>query len=436
MTLHNILGRPWAMEEAAFHAFVRHVQGAGMLTIKPRETVIERVGGAAVIGIAGPLDKTASACAQGYDDIGRAVAMAADDPDVTHIVLRINSPGGSCLGLSEVSSRIAAAREKKPVFAFAEGLMCSAAYWIGSAAQDVGCMADSMVGSIGTVLIHAEYAGMLEEAGITPTVFSAGKHKADGNPYEHLSDASRKTLQTFVDGANAMFVAAVARNRNFTPGHVETVTDGRIHYGADAVALGLADVVVEHCEDYLNRLEAMMSVSLMQSGGPVAGVPSTPTPAAGAQHPQHQQTPAGAGGVLETPPAAGPFVSAAVREGFFNNLSAVADLTFGQGAGACLSARLALGGDAAQLQAAGMGLWSGVQAVTPAEPAQAAQSQGVPTASADEIFRANMLAALEKAGAKPSAPVSGTDADAEDASARATVQSMIAGFGRRIPEGK
>jgi ClpP class serine protease len=96
---------------------------------------IRRIGGTAMIGIAGMLMKSPSIFAQwmgvrSLDMIKRAVQAADGDDEVDQILLVIQSPGGSVYGLVDVANTIAATQ--KPVTAQIDGYAFSAAYWLAS----------------------------------------------------------------------------------------------------------------------------------------------------------------------------------------------------------------------------------------------------------------------------------------------------------------
>jgi len=136
-----------------------------------------------------------------------------DDSAVGAIILDIDSPGGSVEGLADFAEEVYQARSKKKIVAIANTMACSAAYWIGSAADEFYAIQSSWVGSIGVYMVHHDFSKQLEEAGIKSTIISAGKYKAEANDFEPLSDEARAHLQENVDIWYKMFVAAVARNR-------------------------------------------------------------------------------------------------------------------------------------------------------------------------------------------------------------------------------
>jgi signal peptide peptidase SppA len=123
------------------------------------------------------------------------------DPDVKAVVIDIDSPGGSVAMVSEMAGEIRVARGRKPIIAVANSMAASAAYWIGSQADEFVATKSSLVGSVGVYGVHEDISGMQEQMGIKSTVVSAGKHKADGLPFGPLSDDAKAHWQSLVGAA-------------------------------------------------------------------------------------------------------------------------------------------------------------------------------------------------------------------------------------------
>src|SRR5690606_27173335 len=90
----------------------------------------------------------------------RAIRGAAADPNVRAIALRISSPGGHVHGTPELAAEVKAAAATKPVHAFAEDIMASAAYWVASQARSISVNPTGEVGSIGVFGVVEDTSGM------------------------------------------------------------------------------------------------------------------------------------------------------------------------------------------------------------------------------------------------------------------------------------
>jgi len=207
-----------------------------------------RQGDVGVVSISGSLVNSASWINQylgytGYPEIRAALIHAAKDPEVKAITLDIKSGGGAVSGVSDTSDLIRMIDKKvKPVYAYSDGMIASAAYWLGSSARSLSVGKVTEVGSIGVLLVHKEMSKYMEKEGITATVLRAGKYKAMGNPYEALSDSAREQIQGQLDQMYTMFVEHVADARGVTYAVADQkMAQGRIFIGQAAVDVGLAD---------------------------------------------------------------------------------------------------------------------------------------------------------------------------------------------------
>lgn len=211
---------------------------------------IQMAGNVAVIPVFGVLRPQATWLTQALgwtstEQLTRDVQDAAQKPDVKAIVLLVDSPGGSTLGVEEAAQAIYNARGSKPIYAFVRGMGASAAYWIASAADAIYAQPSSIVGSIGAVSTHIEYAKALADDGIGVSVIRSAPNKQLWNPYEKLDGNARATLQKLVGDVGAQFEAAVARQRDVSPADVKAkFGQGDAFVAAEAKTRGLIDGVL------------------------------------------------------------------------------------------------------------------------------------------------------------------------------------------------
>jgi capsid assembly protease len=197
--------------------------------------------GIATIDIIGPIftraDFFTEICgATDINTLARSIQEAVSSPEVKAIILSIDSPGGEVSGTSELASLIYSSRKIKPIYAFAQGLCASGAYWIGSAASKLYGADTSQFGSIGVV---GAYKRRNTEGTEVVEIVSAV------SPFKRVSafeDKGKEKIQATVDTLGEVFVQHVAKYRNLS---VEKVLadfgEGWVRVGADAVTHGMAD---------------------------------------------------------------------------------------------------------------------------------------------------------------------------------------------------
>lgn len=258
---------------------------------------IEAGGGIAVVPIRGVITKHAAnvediSAPKGTsaDEIRANVEQALGDSRVHTILLHIDSPGGAVDGVTDVTDIVAKAREQKRVVALADGSMASLAYWMGSQAHAIYATATSAVGSIGVYAIVDDSSEHFENKGVRVHLLKAGEHKGVGEPGVRISNKQLAGVQENVDAYYDLFVDAVAEGRGLDRKRALKLADGRVHIGAGAVGVGLADRVASYADTIEELTEPpgptdeVAAATLLRSDA-VAGAPGEP-------YPEHSDNPA------------------------------------------------------------------------------------------------------------------------------------------------
>lgn len=264
MRIVDVLSAPWAIVpeklEEILAIYQTHLRGEKIdlealeaklgrpLSSEQKPYVVRD--GVAILGVEGVIAKRMNLFTRISGGVStqlleRDFKAAMADGDVRSILLAVDSPGGTVDGTQQLAQAIYGARGTKPITALADGLMASAAYWIGSAADRILIASDTtQVGSIGVIATHVDYSRQDEKAGIKITEITAGKYKAANSPNAPLSETGRAVIQSTVDHIYSVFVDAVAMHRGKDAATVlKDMADGRIFIGRKALAAGLVDGV-------------------------------------------------------------------------------------------------------------------------------------------------------------------------------------------------
>jgi len=215
------------------------------MAVYQRPPVAAAPDGIAVIPIHGSLVKRSLGmeAASGLTSYGEIAAMldsALADPQVSGILLDIDSPGGEASGSFELARRVREVAAVKPVWAVANDAAYSAAYAIAASAQRLFVTETGGVGSIGVIALHVDQSVKDAKDGYRFTAITAGAHKNDYSPHEPLSDAAKTELQGEVDRLYAIFTDHVAAMRGMDLDAVRA-TEAGLYFGANAVSQRLAD---------------------------------------------------------------------------------------------------------------------------------------------------------------------------------------------------
>tara|TARA_B100000614_G_C14534467_1_gene487869 strand:- start:174 stop:1442 length:1269 start_codon:yes stop_codon:yes gene_type:complete len=176
-------------------------------------------------------------------EIIEQINTAVNSPAVNSVLLVWDSPGGTVDGTEQLGDAIAAAARTKRTVSLATSVMASAAYWAGSAANEIYIdSSTTMVGSIGVVQTHIDISKRDEKIGIKRTDISAGKFKRIASIHSPLTDEGKETLQAQVDYIYGLFTETVAAHRSVSVEQViDNMADGRTFTGQQAIDAGLVD---------------------------------------------------------------------------------------------------------------------------------------------------------------------------------------------------
>jgi signal peptide peptidase SppA len=257
LIMRAVLNTPWAIlpeKLSAIQALLALRAAGGQVTAEDiaaatngRRPLLPTRGAVAMIPVYGTIHQHAgmmmeSSGGTATDAVSEALRQALADPGVGAVVLDVDSPGGAVSGVGELAMEIFKSRGPKPIIAVANSLMASAAYWIGSAADEIWVTPGGEVGSIGVYAAHEDVSQALEKDGIRVNLVSAGKYKVEGNQFEPLTDEARSSIQARVDAYYTMFVGAVARGRGYAEATVRNgFGEGRLVGAQEAVDAHMAD---------------------------------------------------------------------------------------------------------------------------------------------------------------------------------------------------
>ncbi len=199
------------------------------------------------VDVVGPLLRKASSFEEktgitSYQMLLDELDMAeADDTD--SLVLNIDSPGGEALGTDAVVQRII--NFSKPVYAVVDSSSAgSAAYKIASAATYILASKDSMIGSIGSILVIDSTKPLMDSMGITRNIFvnkDAKTYKSIGHNFGELNEEQKTYLQELVEHSGKDFQDTVKSNR---PQVSEQAFSGKMFRAEEALSLGLIDFIL------------------------------------------------------------------------------------------------------------------------------------------------------------------------------------------------
>lgn len=194
-----------------------------------------------------------------YDAIKAQISEVKNNDQIKGVVFEINSYGGEVAGITAAAKAIYDLGAEKPTIAIVNDAACSAAYWLGSQCQGIISSPVSVVGSIGVISAHTDMSKYLAEQGFKVTMIHAGKHKADGNPYEALSDDVYKRFLAEMEQIRGIFADDVARGRKKSMNKKSALdTEALVYIGQSALDIGLVDDIASPEEAFQSFVEEIL----------------------------------------------------------------------------------------------------------------------------------------------------------------------------------
>ena len=177
----------------------------------------------------------------GHKTIIRALRKAADNKDVKAIVLRVNSPGGDALASEWMHREIDMTKKKKKVYVSMGNYAASGGYYISCNADRIFAEAGTITGSIGVFGVIPNASTLANQWGINAETVSTHPNAQWYSVFQKPTEQFRKETTESIERIYSIFLDRVARGRAKTVAEVDSIAQGRVWSGKEALANGLVD---------------------------------------------------------------------------------------------------------------------------------------------------------------------------------------------------
>ena len=177
------------------------------------------------------------------ENIVKELNRLADNDDVKAVVLRVNSPGGSAFGSEQMWFAAKQLREKKPLIVSMSDYAASGGYYMSCIADTIIAQPTTLTGSIGIFGMFPNFEGIVDKIGVNFSVVKTNELSDFGNTMRPMTASERIILQNYINRGYELFVSRCAEGRNTTNDEIKRIAEGRVWTGADALSIGLVDVL-------------------------------------------------------------------------------------------------------------------------------------------------------------------------------------------------
>eukprot|EP01156_Anaeramoeba_ignava_P012138 Anaeramoba_ignava/a487665_25.p1 GENE.a487665_25~~a487665_25.p1 ORF type:complete len:290 (-),score=-14.33 a487665_25:963-1832(-) len=176
-------------------------------------------------------------------DVLEKIEQAKNNPNIKGVLLDVNSPGGAVAPSIEIAYAIKELKKRKPVIAYASGVMASGSYYASIWAQKIIANPGSMVGSIGVIMQSVDASELMAKIGVKTQTVKMGAFKEAGTPTRQWTEKERKELEKITKSTYDMFVTDVANARKLKIEEHKLYADAHIFTSVQAKNVGLIDEV-------------------------------------------------------------------------------------------------------------------------------------------------------------------------------------------------
>ena len=169
-------------------------------------------------------------------------ALKKDD-NVSGMIIRINSPGGTTAGSEALYEELRAFAKEKPTVAVMDTVAASGGYITAIAADHIIARGNSITGSIGVIFTYPEISGLLGTLGVKMEELKSGELKAEPSPYRPASEKAKQVSMAMVEDGFTWFKGLVTERRKLTAERTAILSDGRVYTGRQALKEGLIDAL-------------------------------------------------------------------------------------------------------------------------------------------------------------------------------------------------
>lgn len=172
----------------------------------------------------------------------RDLKKLREDDHVKAVVLRINSGGGSAFASEQIWHELMLMKQQKPVVVSMGGMAASGAYYLSSAAHYIYAQPMTLTGSIGIFGLVPDGSGLLtDKLGLDFDVVKTNRHSDFGSISRPFNAEESVLMQKQIEDGYQLFVKRVADGRKMSRIRVDSLAQGRVWTGHQALAMNLVD---------------------------------------------------------------------------------------------------------------------------------------------------------------------------------------------------
>ncbi|HTG67489.1 MAG TPA: signal peptide peptidase SppA [Flavobacterium sp.] len=179
----------------------------------------------------------------GEGSIRRSLKEARKDKKVKAIVLRIDSPGGNALTSDLIWREVELTKKVKPIVVSMGNYAASGGYYIACNANTIFAQNNTITGSIGVFGILPNFSQLTKKVGVNIEQVKTHSNAAAYSPFVPMDENFKTVTLESIEHIYKTFVSHVAQGRKMNFATVDSIAQGRVWSGAEALKIGLVDKI-------------------------------------------------------------------------------------------------------------------------------------------------------------------------------------------------
>jgi len=169
--------------------------------------------------------------------------------------VRIDSPGGTVGASQEIYSSLINLNKSIPVVSSIIDVGASGGYLIACGSSYIFANSGSITGSIGVISRYYNASELIKFLKVDIQIIKSGQLKDIGSPFKELNNNEKELLNELIKDVHNQFKLVVQERRKLTGAEIESISDGRIFSGNQALRLKLIDAIggLESAKEYIEK---------------------------------------------------------------------------------------------------------------------------------------------------------------------------------------
>lgn len=171
----------------------------------------------------------------------KQIQKIADNDDIKGVVFRVNSPGGSAFASEQIWKAITDLKAKKPVYVSMGDYAASGGYYISCNANKIYAQPTTLTGSIGIFGMFPNIEGLTQKIGLTFSNVKTNTFADFGDINRPMREDEKRIVQAYIERGYDLFLTRCSEGRNIPKTKLDSIAQGRVWTGSQAIKLGLVD---------------------------------------------------------------------------------------------------------------------------------------------------------------------------------------------------